>query len=105
MIEKMKRDTLIGFKVNDYENKVIRQKARACKVNISVFLRASALAKEIVVIEGLSDLLPQLMRIGNNLNQLTVMMRQNRITSPDLMIIKKEFATFVHESREVLNKK
>jgi hypothetical protein len=99
---RMKRDRFIGFKVNDYEDRVIRGKARSYKANISTFLRATALTKDIIVIDGIRELLPQLKRIGNNLNQITILFRQNKIDNPDLVIIKKEFATIVYEVKEKL---
>lgn len=45
----------------------------------SEFIRFAAMDKQVTVIEGVGDLLTELRRQGNNLNQLTVMARQGRI--------------------------
>ena len=52
--------------------------------SISELLRESACEKEIVVLGDLSNLVTELRRQGNNLNQLVVMARQGRIQFVDL---------------------
>ena len=44
------------------------------------FVRRAAMDREVTVIEGMDELLRELRYQGNNLNQLTVMARQGRIT-------------------------
>ena len=44
------------------------------------FVRRAAMEREVVVIEGMDEILRELRYQGNNLNQLTVMARQGRIT-------------------------
>lgn len=46
----------------------------------SEFVRRAAMDREVIVIEGMDELLRELRYQGNNLNQLTVMARQGRIT-------------------------
>ena len=46
----------------------------------SEFVRRAAMDREVTVIEGMDELLRELRHQGNNLNQLTVMARQGRIT-------------------------
>ena len=46
----------------------------------SEFVRRAAMDREVTVIEGMDELLRELRYQGNNLNQLTVMARQGRIT-------------------------
>ena len=48
-------------------------------MSVSEFVRSSAMGREVTVIEGAVELLTELRRQGNNLNQLTVMARQGRI--------------------------
>ena len=48
-------------------------------MSVSEFVRSSAMGREVTVIEGADELLTELCRQGNNLNQLTVMARQGRI--------------------------
>ena len=48
-------------------------------MSVSEFVRSSAMGREVTVIEGADELLTELRRQGNNLNQRSVMARQGRI--------------------------
>lgn len=48
-------------------------------MSVSEFVRSAAMGREVTVIEGVDELLTELRRQGNNLNQLTIMARQGRI--------------------------
>ena len=96
------RNNNIGFKVTEQENNLIQQKADRAKTSISAYVRSCALNKPIVVVEGLRELLPELSRIGNNLNQLTIILRQNNIRNPDFNNLKQEYTKFFEKAKEVL---
>lgn len=102
---KLIRKDFIGFKVSEHENEVIRKKAERAKVNLSAYVRTSALKKEIKVIDGLREMIPELNAIGNNLNQLTVMLRVGNIQNPNLDIIKDRFIRFVELAKAALERK
>ena len=46
--------------------------------------------KEIVVINGLEEVITQLRKIGNNINQLTKLSNQGSISNVDLENVKEE---------------
>jgi len=96
------RKNYIGFKVTEQENNLIQQKAEKSKTSVSAYVRSCALNKPIIVIDGLRELLPELNRIGNNLNQLTTIMWQNKISNPDFRVLKQEYANFFNKAKEVL---
>lgn len=50
--------------------------------------------KEIVVVNGLEEIIIQIRIIGNNINQLTKLCNQGRITNIDLKDVKKEINLF-----------
>ena len=58
---------------------MIRRKAKAAKMSITDYVISAATGKEIVNFEGLGDLVSQLKRLGNNLNQLVILARQERV--------------------------
>lgn len=99
------RNEYIGFKVSEQENERIRRKAEQAKVNLSVYVRTSALEKDIKVIEGLREMIPELNAIGNNLNQLTVMLRVGHIHNPNLETIKEQFTKFIEVAESALEGK
>ena len=96
------RKDFIGFKVTEQENERIRRKAELAKVNLSTYVRTSALEKEIKVIDGLREMIPELNAIGNNLNQLTVMVHLGHIHNPNLEVIKEQFTKFVKLAESAL---
>lgn len=80
----MKRNSSITFRVSEHEKKRIAAKALSTRFTTSDFCRCAALGKEVVHIEGLNQCNYELNKIGNNLNQLTVLCHQRRIDNPDL---------------------
>ena len=68
-------------------------------MSISEFVRSSAMGREVTVIEGVDELLTELRRQGNNLNQLTIMARQGRIDMVDM----KPFMEVYSETWQTLN--
>lgn len=99
------RDEFIGFKVTGQENERIRKKAAKANMKLSEYVRKSALEKDIKFIDGLRELISELNAIGNNLNQLTVMLRVGHIHNPNLEHIKKEFAEFIDAAKSALEGK
>lgn len=80
----MNRNSSITFRVSEHEKERIAAKALTARFTTSDFCRCAALGKEIVHIEGLNQCNYELNKIGNNLNQLTVLCHQRRIDNPDL---------------------
>lgn len=53
-------------------------------MTISELVRAAAMNQDVTVVEGMEDLVRELRRQGNNLNQLTVMARQGHVGLVDM---------------------
>ncbi len=76
----MAKNNFIRIRVSEQEKQKIMRKAAQAHMNLSEFVRRSALDKPVNVLSGTDDeLLLEFRRQGNNLNQLTVMARQGRI--------------------------
>lgn len=65
-----KREKQIKFYVNEKEYDQIKKKVEKSKLNQQEYLIKSALNKKIIVIDGLKEILLELSREGNNLNQI-----------------------------------
>lgn len=74
------RSKQLKFYVNDTEFEQIKSKVDSSWLSQDEYLRRAALEKDIVVIEGLKDFALELKRIGVNVNQLTKLAHQNRLT-------------------------
>ena len=70
MNENRKREKQIKFYVNEKEYDQIKKKIEKSKLKQQEYLIKSALNKKIIVIDGLKEILLELSREGNNLNQI-----------------------------------
>lgn len=70
MNENRKREKQIKFYVNEKEYDQIKKKVKKSKLKQQEYLIKSALNKKIIVIDGLKEILLELSREGNNLNQI-----------------------------------
>ncbi|XZK95641.1 plasmid mobilization protein (plasmid) [Clostridium perfringens] len=70
MSENRKREKQIKFYVNQKEYDQIKKKVEKSKLKQQEYLIKSALNKKIIVIDGLKEILLELSREGNNLNQI-----------------------------------
>ncbi len=50
----------------------------------SAYIRAAAMRQKVVVVDGLKEMAHELKGLGRNLNQLTMLAHQGRLTAPDL---------------------
>ncbi|MFI3200744.1 MAG: MobC family plasmid mobilization relaxosome protein [Eubacteriales bacterium] len=80
----MNKTNSITFRVSDHDKKSIVARAKKGKMKTSDFCRYAVLGKEVRHIEGLKELIFELNKIGNNLNQLTVLCHQRRVDNPNL---------------------
>lgn len=69
----------LNFRISDETDAVIREKAKAAKMSITDYVISAATQKEIINFEGLSEVVTQIKRLGNNVNQLLILARQDRI--------------------------
>lgn len=70
------RPKQVKFWANEKELAEIKKKVKKSKLTQSEYLLRSALDKNIIVVEGLKDVLLELSREGNNLNQISKAINQ-----------------------------
>lgn len=75
----MAKDNFIRLRVSQKEKERITAMADAAHLSVSEFARRSMRNRDIVVVEGVDELLRELRHQGNNLNQLTLLARQGHI--------------------------
>lgn len=80
----MNRTRKISFRVSDYERKLIQSKVKKSGIRMSDFCRHAVLGKEVRNITGLDKCSYELNKIGNNLNQLTLLCHQRAVQNPNL---------------------
>jgi len=94
----------IRARVTEKEYKEIKTKAKKAKMNLSSYITKSALDKEIIIIEELKDMVHNISKIGNNINQLTVLAHTERIKVVDLKEFKKALNSIWKELSELTSR-
>lgn len=70
------KDKQVKFWATEKELEQIKKKVKKSKLNQSDYLLKSALDKNIIVVDGLKEILIELSREGNNLNQISRALNQ-----------------------------
>ena len=89
----MNRNTVLKFRVTEEENKKIREKAEKAKMNLSRYLRTSAVNEQIAVYNtaDLYGFRTDIKRIGNNINQIAAVVNSSKsVYKKDFQDLQKE---------------
>ena len=78
------KDKNYAFRISAKDLDTIKKKSKKAKLTVTEYITQSALGKEIVIIDGLPEIVSQLKKIGNNLNQLTMLSHQGVINTVNL---------------------
>ena len=100
----MKKDKIITIRVNENEKKKLIEKSKIAKLSLSKYLIKQGLDKDIVMIDGLNEVVSELRRIGNNINQLTYLVNSGRIYTVDFSEVKQEIGKVWNVISELQNK-
>ncbi|RFZ77382.1 plasmid mobilization relaxosome protein MobC [Lacrimispora amygdalina] len=98
----MNRIHKISFRVSDYERKLIQSKVKKSGTRMSDFCRHAVLGKEVRTVKGLEKCSYELNKIGNNLNQLTVLCHQRAVQNPNLEEIQLQLSAVLERIYTVL---
>lgn len=90
----MKKNKIITIRVNEKEKKKLIEKSKIAKLSLSEYLIKQGLDKDIVIVDGLNEVVAELRRIGNNINQLTYLANSARIYTVDLSDVKQEIGKY-----------
>lgn len=100
----MKKDKIITIRVNEKEKKKLIKRSEVAKLSLSEYLIKQGLDKEIVIVDGLNEVVVELRRIGNNINQLMYLVNSRRIYIVDLSEVKQEIGKVWSVISELQNK-
>ena len=101
----MNRTTIMKFRATEEEASEIRRKANAAGMTVSRFLRTSAVNSQVVLYNtaDLFGLRSELRRIGNNINQIAMVVNSNRsVYQSDVRELKKQFSELSEKLNEHL---
>ena len=89
-MKKEPKTEILRTRVSHEEREQIESKALSSYRTVSRYLRDVALDKPIVIVQGIDDLVDELRRIGNNLNQITRAVNAGLISAADLTETREE---------------
>ena len=80
----MKKDTTFSIRIASSDLAAIKQRAKQARMSQGEYVTRCCLGQQIVIMDGLKEVLQQQRAIGNNLNRLTVLANLGRITTVNL---------------------
>ena len=80
----MRKNKQFSIRISSQNLETIRRKAIQAHMTQSDYVTACCLGKQIVILNGLKEVLRQQKAIGNNLNQLTVLANMGRVQFANL---------------------
>ena len=97
----MKKDKQFSIRIAAQDLETIRRKAAQAHMSQSDYVTACCLRKQIVILDGLKEVLRQQKAIGNNLNQLTVLANMGKVQFANLDSDVQAFARINTALREI----
>ena len=101
-MQREKKTEIITLRVTPQVKERIRAKAQELSLTVTDYLCYSGLAKEIVRVEGLEQVLSELKAQGRNLNQLTTLANMGRVTVLKGDALAENYGKIYEQLRELL---
>lgn len=89
------KNKLVALRFRENEYNLIKSKADKANMNFTEFVTRSTLNKQIIVVDGLPEVLKEIKAIGRNLNQLTTLCNMGKIICPELSELKEQYSNAV----------
>ena len=99
----MKKDVKFSTRMASTDREAIKELAKQSGMSMSDYVTACCLGKQVVVIDGLKEVLKELKSIGRNLNQLVTLAHMGRVT--DLESVCRAFSELCGAVRMILERK
>ena len=91
----MRKNKQFSIRISEQDLEAIRRKAAQAHMSQSDYVTACCLRKQIMILDGLKEVLRQQKAIGNNLNQLAVLANMGKVQFANLDAAAREFATLL----------
>lgn len=95
----------ITLRVSEADWQKLHDKAGAVRMTLTEYLTACGLQKEIVIIDGLDEVIRQQKGVGRNLNQLTTLTNMGKIKAVYLQELTDAYAQVSSLLSEILKRK
>ena len=99
----MKKDIKFSTRMTSADREAIKELAKRSGMSMSDYVTACCLGKQVVVVDGLKEVLKELKSIGRNLNQLVTLAHMGRVTVINLDSVRQAFSELCAAVRLILN--
>ena len=100
-----KKDIKFSTRMASKDREQIKELAKSANMSMSNYVTSCCLGQQIVIIEGLKEVLKELKAIGNNLNQLVTLAHMGKITVINLGEVRQLLADIRTTIREIAERK
>ena len=100
-----KKDIKFSTRMATEDRATIKELAKQSHMSMSNYVTACCLGQQIIIIEGLKDVLKELKAIGNNLNQLVTLAHIGKVTVINLGEVRLLLADIRTTIREIAERK
>lgn len=101
----MKKDIKFSTRMASADREAIKELAKRSGMSMNDYMTACCLGKQIVIIDGLKEVLKEPKSIGRNLNQLVTLAHMGRVTVINLESVYQVFSELRDAVRMVLERK
>ena len=101
----VKKDIKFSTRMASADREAIKELAKRSGMSMSDYVTACCLGRQVVIIDGLKEVLKELKSIGRNLNQLVTLAHMGRVTVINLESVYQVFSELRDAVRMVLERK
>lgn len=95
----------MSIRISDTELEKIHRKAEQTKLSLTDYVTRCCLGKQIIVVDGLDEVIRQQKAIGRNLNQLTMLCNMGKVKIASLVEMTQQYADTNRYLAELLERK
>lgn len=95
----------LSIRISDEDLQTLHHKAERAKLSLTEYVTKCGLGKQIVVINGLDEVIRQQKAIGRNLNQITTLCNMGKIDCVNLQLLTEEYITLNQTLTKLLDRK
>lgn len=99
------KDKKMSVRISSTDLENIKIKAKKAKLTLTEYVTKCCLDKEIIIINGLNEVIKQQKAVGKNLNQLTLLANMNRVNVINLAEATEQFSKINESLHEILERK
>ena len=100
-----KKDIKFSTRIASEDRAKIKELAKQAHMSMSNYVTACCLGQQIIIIEGLKEVLKELKAIGNNLNQMVTLAHIGKVTVINLGEVRLLLADIRTTIREIAERK